>query len=264
MRAEVMRVSFKARRRGYIGWIVGIVLLTAFTFAFYPALRDSPEFSKAIEDLPESLRSFVGEKDIASPEGYLESQLFLYTIPVMLFVFAIGQCADAIAGAERRKTLDLLLAQPESRTRVLLEKFGAVVLGLFGLGAVLAVTVVVGALAGNMDIAIEGLIGVVLGCVFLAAFIGAIALVIGAWTAGKGLAIAIASAIALVSYLIQSLAPQVDALESVQKFTPWYFYTGGDPITNGVQWLDLGVLALGTALLVGLASYLFNRRDIDV
>ena len=264
MRAEVLRVSLKARRRGYIGWIVGIVLLTAFTFAFYPSLRDNPEFSKAIEDLPESLRSFVGEKDIASPEGYLESQLFLYVIPILLFVFAIGQSADAIAGAERRKTLDLLLAQPVSRTRVLLEKFGAVALGLLGLGAVLAIAVLAGAPAVNMDLSMEGLIGVVLGCVFLAASIGAIALAVGAGTGSKGLAVAVASAVAFTAYLVHSLAPQVEALETVQRFSPWYFYTGGDPITNGIQWLDLGVLGVGTALLVGLASFLFNRRDIDV
>jgi ABC-2 type transport system permease protein len=262
LRPEVLRSSLRARRRGYIGWIIGIAALTAFTFAFYPSMRDNAEIAQVIEDLPESLRSFVGEKDVASPEGYLESQLFLYVVPVLLFVYAIGQAADTIAGAEKRKTLDLLLANPVSRTRVLLEKFGAICVGLLGLGLVLTVMVLGGAPAVDMDIPVEGLIAVVVGCVLLALTIGALALAIGAGTGKKGLAVAIASAVALAAYLIHSLAPQVDALETVQKVSPWYYYIGGDPLVNGIQWLDLAVLAAISGALVALAGYLFNRRDM--
>ena len=264
MRAEILSSSLRARRRGYFGWVIGIVLLTAFTFAFYPSMRDNSEIAKMIEDLPESLRSFVGEKDPTSPAGYLESQLFLYVVPVLFFVYTIGQSADTIAGSERRKTLDLLLAHPVSRTRVLLEKFGAICVGLTGLGLVLLAIILLAAPAIDMDIATSNLVAVVVACVLLGLSIGALALAIGAGTGKKGLAVAVASSFALAAYFAHSLAPQVPALEPAQKVSPFYYYIGGDPLLEGMQWLDMGVLVAITMALVGVGAYLFNRRDIDV
>jgi ABC-2 type transport system permease protein len=264
MPAEIARVAFRERRRGFIGWILGILLLSAFTFAFFPSIRDSADFSKIVEELPEALQSLVGDKDLTSPEGYLESQLFLYLVPLLLFVYAIGQSADAIAGEEKRKTLDLLLAHPVPRGRVVLEKFASTLSGLVGLGAVLLVSVLVGARLVDMDISTTGLVAICLGCVLLAASIGAFAMAVGAATGKKGLAIAVASSVATASYFVNSLAPQIDALEPVQKISPFYYYIGGDPIVNGVPWVDFLVLVAVTAAALAVAVLMFQRRDIGI
>lgn len=264
MRAEVLSTTFGARRRGYVGWIVGILLLTAFTFAFYPSIRGSGEFDRVMEQLPDALQSFVGEKDITSPEGYLESQLFLYVLPILFFVYAIGQGADAIAGEESRKTLDLLLAHPIPRGRVVLEKFASTLVGLFGLGSVLLLTVLVGAVAVDMDLSLVGLSAVTLGCILLSAQMGALSLAVGAATGKKSLAVAVASTAATASYFVHSLAPQIEALEPAQRASPFYYYLGGDPIVNGFQWLDLSVLAGLTAILVWAGRTAFCRRDIGI
>ena len=48
-----------------------------------------------------------------------------------------------MAGEEERRTMDLLLAVPVSRTRVLLEKTAAMVVGTLGLAAATGATLVV-------------------------------------------------------------------------------------------------------------------------
>lgn len=264
MSADVLRNSFAERRRGYVGWAIAIVLLGALTFAFYPSVRDNAEFDRIMEELPEALRTFVGEKDLTSPEGYLESQLFLYLVPLLFFVYTIGQGSDAIAGEERRKTLDLLLAQPIARARVVVEKFASTAVGLTGLGAVLLATLLVGAAAADMDIGAEGLAAVTLGCVLLGLQMGALALAVGAATGRKGVAVATAAAIATGAYLVHSFATQIAALEPVQRFSPFYLYIGGDPLSRGFRWVDLFVLAALTLVLLWYAVFAFTRRDVEI
>ena len=47
-------------------------------------------------------------------------------VPLLLMIAAIGAGAGAIAGEEERGTLELLLANPLSRRRLVLEKTAAV------------------------------------------------------------------------------------------------------------------------------------------
>ncbi|WP_286218893.1 hypothetical protein [Paraoerskovia sediminicola] len=50
--------------------------------------------------------------------------------------------------------------------------------------------------------------------------------------------------------------------ETAAKLSPWYYYLGSDPLTNGVDWLHLAVLAAVAAVGLGLAARYFPRRDL--
>lgn len=43
--------------------------------------------------------------------------------PMLIIILGIALGSDAIAGEEERKTMDLLLSNPISRSRIVLEKF---------------------------------------------------------------------------------------------------------------------------------------------
>jgi ABC-2 type transport system permease protein len=60
-----------------------------------------------------------------SPTGYLQGTLFALLGPLLAVMMAVAAGARAIAGDEEAGTLELLLAHPVSRTRLLLERFGA-------------------------------------------------------------------------------------------------------------------------------------------
>ena len=108
-------------------------------------------------------------------------------VPLLLLVAAIGAGAGAIAGEEERGTLELLLANPVSRTKVVLEKSVALVAEIAGLGFVLWLALLVGALLTSMDISAGHLAAATLSAVLLALAYGAIALLLGAAT-GEALA----------------------------------------------------------------------------
>lgn len=261
---SIMERALLDRKRALIAWTLGLVALTAFTLAFYPAIKDNPQWNDLLEGIPEGLRTFIGEHSLTSPEGYLESQLFLYLIPLLFTTYAVGRSADAIAGEEQRRTLDLLLSTPVTRRRVALEKFGAVTIGVFLLASALTGTLYVGALLVDMDIGLGELATAASGAALLGLLFGAIALAIGAGTGKKGVAIGTAAALAVASYFLYSLAPVVDALEPYRKLSPFYYYWANSPLENGPDVAHFVVLLGALALLLFVAVLRFDRRDVGV
>src|SRR3989304_5752380 len=116
-------------RRGLLWWSLGLAGLAGITVLTYPAIRDMPGLDELMEGLPEALLALIGENDLLSPAGYLNSQLFGAIVPLLFIFYGVGAGAGAIAGEEENRTLDLLLANPVGRTRVVVEKALAMVIG---------------------------------------------------------------------------------------------------------------------------------------
>ncbi len=204
--------------------------------AVYPSIRDNPALDQLTEDYPEALKAFVafgGEFDYTSGAGYLGSELYSFMIPLLLLVAAVGAGARAIAGEEERGTLELLLANPVSRSRIVLEKLAALVFELVVLGLVLWIALLVGVRLVDMEISAVNLGAATALAVALALLFGCVALLVGSASGHRGRAIGIASAGAVAAYFLTSLAPLVDALEPFQKLSPYYYYSSGDPLRAG-------------------------------
>ncbi len=106
------------RRRSLIAWAVGVIALVLVMAAFYPSIRETgADFDAYVDSLPESVRQTLGisGSSIASPEGYLMSQLYSNLYPMLLLILGISMGSWAIAGAEGDGTLEMTLAAPIKR-----------------------------------------------------------------------------------------------------------------------------------------------------
>ena len=266
MLSNVFLKTIRDLRRGLLWWSLGLVGLVAMLVAVYPTVRDNPDLTKLVEQYPEALKSllsFGGGVDYTSGAGYLGSELFSFMIPLLFLVAAIGAGARAIAGEEESGTLDLLLANPVSRRRVLLEKLGALVLELLALGAVLWVGLVIGSHAATMKVSAAHLGAGAAAAVLLGVAYGTIALFIGAATGKRGLAAGLTAALAVAAYVVNSLAPLVSGLKPLQKLSPVYHYATSDPLRHGLEAQHVAVLAGITLVAAALAVVAFDRRDIS-
>jgi ABC-2 type transport system permease protein len=63
---------------------------------------------------------------------------------------------------------------------------------------------------------------------------------------------------------VNSLAPLVDALESLQKLSPFFYYYEADPLRNGLDPVHAAVLGVGGLVFVVIAVFGFRRRDVGV
>jgi len=252
------------RRRAIFWWSLGFVLLTTAIVSIYPSVRDSPELDELTRRLPAGLKALIGERSLTSPVGYVQSRLFQLLVPLLLLVFAIGQGADAIAGEERRKTLDLLLSNPISRRRVVHQKFVALCLQLMTLGVLLFVSLLVLTAGFDIDLGADGLAAATLNAVLYALCFGAGALAIGAATGSKGAADGVTTSIAAAAYVWESLTAIVPDLDAYSWASPFHYYVASDPLVQGFDALYLLGFTSATAALVVVAGILFSRRDIRI
>ena len=257
--------SLRDIRRGFLWWSLGLAGFVALIVSVYPTVHSNPALENLSEDYPKALQAFIafgGAVDYASAAGYLGIELFSLMVPLLLLVAAIGTGAGSIAGEEERGTLELLLANPVSRTKIVLEKTAALVLEIAGLGLVLWLALWIGALLANMDISAGHLAAATLSAVLLALAFGTIAVLLGAATGRRTVAVGLTAAAAVAAYLVNGLAPLVHALEVPQKLSPFYHYAVGDPLRNGVSFTHLAVLVAIAVVATALAPWFFSRRDV--
>lgn len=253
------------QRRAIFWWGLGLFGAGAMYAPFYPSIRENAEtFDRYLEALPEVFReAFLGRSgDFTSPAGYLSTELFSFFAPLLFLLFAIGAGARATAGEEERGTLDILLAAPVPRRRVVIEKFLAMLVGGAVLAALLWISVPLTGPPFDLRVDLGDLTAAVVMCYLLAMAFGAIALATGAATGRRGLAIGVTGGAAAGAWLVDLLAPAAEATSWLQYLSPLHYYLDAEPMIRG---LDVGgslVLAGIAAVCFAAAVVLFERRDL--
>ena len=255
--------TLRDQRRALVWWGLGFVGTVLMYAAFWPNVRQNAEqLTKYIKDMPDVVRNLIGGVDFATPEGYVQSELFSFIAPILLLVYAVGAGARSIAGEEEAGSLDLLLSTPVRRSRVLLGKFGAMLAATFGLVLVMWLSVLAVGPLFDLRPNLTGLTAMSINTFLLGLGFGTVALAIGAGTGSKGLAIGVPSGIALVTFILNALAPSVDWLEPARLLSPFYYYSGSQPILNGLDPVHALALAAITVVALGVALWVFERRDL--
>lgn len=263
MRAEILRRSLLDRRRGLVGWGIGVVALVLVTVLFYPSIEGNQELNELLEDYPDAARALIGagELDLVSPAGYLNSQLFALVAPIVVAIFAIGAGAGAVAGDEERGTMELLLAQPLSRTRLVAERSAAMTAGVALLCALTFAATWGGARAVGMEIGAGPIAAACVGLLLLGLVAGAVALAAGCATGRRSAGIATGAAVMTAGYLLDSLGQVIDALAPWRPLSPFRWYDSAARLTDGLA-PGLLVLPAAAAVLAVAGGVLFARRDL--
>lgn len=263
----VFRRFLRDRRKSTIWWVVGVVATVALTVLFYPSVEGQDSFDEMTEEMPDAVAELFGLDSafsMSSPEGFLQSQLFATMLPILLLVFGIAVGARAIGGAEEDGTLELLLANPVSRRRVVLERYGAlVVLHLVLLAATATVTFATALPVGAAEgIPLAWIAASFAAVLLLGVLHATIAFTVGAFTGRRGRAIAVASAVGVAGYLVQGLAEAADPLKPLQAVSPFHWLLERNMLGEGVYWPSIYLPLLVTLVLVAVAVPAFERRDL--
>ncbi len=262
---NVFLTSIREQRRALVWWVSGMGALNVVTLLFYPSVSELPDINQFFEDAGPLLQAFMGQvEDFTSPEGFVDVELFSFMVPLLFIALGIVGGTGAIAGEEERGTLDLLLSNPLDRWRLVLDKFLAnmVVITLLGIGTWAGL--IVGALIVSMEISLLRLGEATLSAAFLGAAYGTFAFALGSWRGKRGLAAGITAAVAVASYLVNSFAPLVDALEPTKRLSLFHYYSAAQPVANGVDPLHVAVLGAFTLVFLGVAILAFERRDLGI
>ncbi len=241
-------------------WIGVALLLTALLDTIlYPSYREQLQNFQ----IPQFLRGFLGEAEgFTSPAGFFQAEFFSWT-PLLLITLAIIGATGTLAGEEASGTLDLLLAQPITRTRVVLEKTAGLVIAV----ALAALAAMPGFLLGlalvDVEISMARLLAAVLYQVPLTLIFLSLALWASAALPTRGAAAAVAIAAVVVTYFLNMLGASVDLLETPRRLSPFSWADASRVLLHGFrEWAAAGVMLAVSAAFLGLALWSFQRRDI--
>jgi ABC-2 type transport system permease protein len=255
------------RRWSMLWWALGLVGLTLFTVALYPSIKDQPSFEELLASMPEALRSAIGYQPsipLSSPAGYLQARLFSTLAPLLAVVFGIGAGARAIGGSEEAGTLELLPANPVTRSRVLLERYLASFGLLAGLVAVLAVSLLI--LAPPFEalegVPTENVVGACVAVFALGLLHGSLAFAVGAAVGRRGAAVAVATAVAVAGYLVETVLAAAGDLGIGSQLSPWHWYLEHNMLAEGATLAAVALPLAITAVLLAASWVMFQRRDL--
>jgi len=174
----------------------------------------------------------------------------------LVVTIAIIAGTGAVAGEEAEGTLELLLAQPLSRRRLLLSK------ALAALAAIPAFAV--GLVVVDIDIGFGRLVAATVMLLPLAALFLALAPWASAAfpTRSAATVVVVVVGVLVASYVLQVFGLNVDFLAGPRHISPFYWADASETLRNGFPWARfIGLSVLAGALVAG-AIWSFDRRDI--
>lgn len=256
--------TFRKNRGSIIGWGLGLFIYAFFLANFYSeAISMADEFQAMLESYPEEMLAFFPNiTDAISPVGYIDTYFFSI-MAVLAGVFAAIFCTNLFIGEEEKGILDLIMAHPIHRNQLFLGRM---------IGFLVSAMIIFGCAWLGWLIPSQGS-GVDLSAIeFLRPFVSvfAVGILFGAFAAllsmllpSVRLASAVSLGLVIINYLVGGLANLNADLMQVYKFTPFYYYQGGQAAL-GINWAWIAGL-LGAFLLITLVAWWqFSIRNIRV
>jgi ABC-2 type transport system permease protein len=179
-------------------------------------------------------------------------------LPLFLMAFAVTQVTRWSAD-EQSGRLELVLAAPQSRLRVLLGRFAALASATVVIGVITLAASAGAAAATGLQLDAGNLAAATLGMIPLGLLIAAIGYLSSGWlrtAADTGLL----SFLLLTWFFISFIGPELRLPPPTLRLSPFYYY--GTPLVHGLRATSVvGVLAV-SALALGLGAFRFTRKDI--
>ena len=233
-------------------WGLGLALFAAWTTAVTRQtgdfLANSPFYARFIASL--------GGSDALTSAAFLGA-IFAF-LPVLLAAFAVSQ-ASRWAADEEEGRLELLLATPQPRPRVLLARFAALATAVVAIALVtLAVAAAAVAAAG---LALDGgnLVAAALGMAPPALVVAATGYLLAGWLRTAAVT-GVLSGLLVASFVISFLGAALNWPEALLQLSLFHHY--GTPLVSGLPWPNmLGLIAVAVAALAA-ATARFARKDL--
>ncbi|HEX5164546.1 MAG TPA: ABC transporter permease subunit [Thermomicrobiales bacterium] len=241
--------------RGMLIWLVSLAAYGALIVAAFPSVKGTTD----LESYPEALRDAFSLTTLDQIEPYLTGQILSY-LPLVIAFIPIMLFSGALAGAEERGSLDVLLGTPLSRRELVLTTFLTGAFNLFVVLLGLAIGLWLTSLAVDAGLSIrKALAGSLVAWPIGLAF-GSVALLGSAVMRQRSRVLGLAIGLMFAMYALYVLSKLVDSLDWLKWLSAFHYY--GAAVEDGVYWLGVAVLLATTAVLTVLAVLGFERRDI--
>lgn len=263
----MLRSVFTKTLRGYwiaiVGWGGGLGLLVYATFSAYATQFSSPRQRQEFALLAETFRFFAEPVAVTTPAGFVTWRTFGF-LPILLGIWAVLAGARLTRREEERGALDIVLAQPRSRGRVLAEGVAALSVALIAIGLLIGLGALGGMSTAGESVAVGAALLTGLNVALIALFFALLALLLAQFVGRAGAAAGFAGGLLVVSWALDGASRVVQGGGWLVWLTPFHLYSRSKPLIAGYG-ADTAALVwlIGLTLACGALCFpLFARRDL--
>jgi putative exporter of polyketide antibiotics len=237
------------QRMSLLVWAVGMAVTALFFLSFARTLVDTMLATP-------SFRVYLERVGLVTYTAFI-GVVWLSTLVLLMSLYAIAQ-ANGWAADDAEGRLEVVLAQPVSRSRVVLERLGALVVGAGVIVLTSAVAVIVGASAAGIEVEPGMLfLGTALTVAVAFAF-GGLGAAGVSWR--PRIAVVALGIVAIASYFLQELGPLFSWPDWVTNLSLYALY--GQPLSGTIDWAKEGSLVAIGVVGAALALFAMRRRDV--
>jgi ABC-2 type transport system permease protein len=158
---SVARYEARRRVRSTVVLTAGLSLFTLLVVGIFPSVAASgPALEEYVANLPEAVVEGFGVTAIGTVEGFLAAELYQFLWLLLLGLYLAYSAGGAVAGDVESGRMDLLLATPVSRSRVVFEKYLSLLVPILVPNLVVPLFVLGGVLAIGESVAVASLVAV--------------------------------------------------------------------------------------------------------
>ena len=264
---RVLIWNLRDELRWLMFWVAGTGAWTCIVVALYPA------FGEAVADIMSKvpiMQIIMGEfasgmMDRSLLNAWLVMEFFGW-FGILVGVYPLIFASSAIAGEVGGRTMEILLAQPISRSGVLLGKFAAISINL-GVLCTASFFILWGAITVCVreSFSIRDYAYVFLNTYFLLLTIAGIGFLCSVLINSQRAALSVSLGFVLFSFVLYEGLSIVGVAQWFTRLTPFYYADATKILATGeADWGDNAILVLIAGALVSTALALFRRKDIVV
>jgi ABC-2 type transport system permease protein len=262
---EIVRYEARRRTRGALVLTVGLAAFALLVIALFPSIKDAgASFEAYIESLPPAFREgFLGTTAITTVEGFLATEFYQFVWLLLLGLYMAYAAGRSVAGDVETGRIDLLLAAPVSRSRVVAEKAVALLVPVVVLNLVTPLVIYGGLLLIDETIDLGALLVLHLLSVPYLLVCTGIGLVLSVVLDRADLAQRGGIAAVFGLFLLDTVTVGTD-FEWLGALSPTRYFEPVEVLVDGTYDVVGALLLLAAALALLLASeLLFRTRDIS-
>lgn len=249
--------------RGIVAWALGVIAIIVVQLSVYPSIRDSgTEIGNIADAFPEAFQKMFRMQDYTSEIGYLSTELFTATLPLIFIAIAVTWGARLTTEEEDDRTADVFFALPITRAAYTATRFVAVGAVLLIVTLSLLLSLLIGTEILDFSVPLGRFLAGAWVLFILGSVFASLAAAIGAWTGRRGVALGFSVTLAIGFFVLYSLAPLVNSIDATMPINPLQWTIGTQPLLSGFD-IGYSLVSLVTcAAFIALTFVGFARRDI--
>jgi ABC-2 type transport system permease protein len=269
MSIKIFISNISLNRWGIIAWSVIVFIYAIFVMYLYPVVSESSlDIVGYLEALPDAMKAALGMEgiDLSSmsftPEVFAAVEFFSMW-PLLIGIYAIFS-SIGIAREMEQDTLDLLLAQPVARYKVITAKYAVFVFSALLISAFSLMGLMAGTATIETSVDLSGLSLVLVEAFLLVIAIGCFTLLCAALFLKPRQALMAGGIFLGLSYILNFIIPILpDSLAWLRNLSVFYHFQPNDIVTSGsLDGLSVAIYAVISVACFTASVLIFQRRDI--